>query len=233
MQPRKPGRWKPPSARQASNGRAERSRSAPRSVLRCWGRPTNSPTCSPGPTTPCTRARRRGKAAGYHRCVSKIGFSRNDIRRELILDKGHPVLQVQLALFQPLDLQNIGTGRRFERSDRSIEVAVLLQEARQLVAKLAFFLFGHGLQQFHPPAAARRRRNPNKYPALRMRHQDGMMSRNGADYGDLTRRTTTGRRLAGSLLSKCSGQESHKGGFLDVHPIASCGTGKKASGARD
>ena len=55
------------------------------------------------------KAARKG-VAGYRNVRSSI--SRNDVRRELILDKGDPVPQVQLALFQPLNLQNIGTGRR-------------------------------------------------------------------------------------------------------------------------
>ena len=63
---------------------------------------------------------------------------------------------MQLALFQPLDLQNIGTGRQFERPDRGVEVAVLLQEARKLGAELAFFLFASWAATV-PPAGGRQR----------------------------------------------------------------------------
>ena len=81
--------------------------------------------------------------------------SRDDIRRELILDEGNPVLQEQLALLQPLDLQDVGTGRDLQRLDRGVEVAVLLQQARKLRAELAFFLACHVPQRFQtPPAAA-------------------------------------------------------------------------------
>ena len=153
--PRKPGRWKPPSARQRSNGRARRSRSAPRSALRCSGRRTSWPTCSPRPTTPCTPARRRGRAAGYH--AASVGrISRNDIRRELILDKGDAVPQVQLALFQPLDLQaGRSPGDTCSASIAASRSRCSCKQARQLRAELAFFLLCHVPQRFDGPAAAR------------------------------------------------------------------------------
>ena len=50
---------------------------------------------------------------------------------------------MQLALFEPLDLKNVGPRGGFQRPDRGIEVAVFLEEARQLSAELAFFLTCH------------------------------------------------------------------------------------------
>jgi hypothetical protein len=50
---------------------------------------------------------------------------------------------VELTLFQPLYLDDIGAWRILQRSNRGIEVAMLLLQARKLLAQLAFFLFGH------------------------------------------------------------------------------------------
>jgi hypothetical protein len=72
----------------------------------------------------------------------------------LIVDEPDPVAQVELALFQPLDLQQIRAWRHLKGLDRGIEIAVLLKEARQLGAELAFFLLGHVPQQFETPPGA-------------------------------------------------------------------------------
>ncbi len=49
-----------------------------------------------------SEASRRSRASGP---------SRNDVGRELVLDEGNAVPQVELALFQPLDLQHIRPWR--------------------------------------------------------------------------------------------------------------------------
>ena len=69
--------------------------------------------------------------------------SRNDIGRELVLDKGDAVAQIQLALFQALDLQLVGARGIVQRLDRGVEVTMLLPQARQLRPELAFFLIRH------------------------------------------------------------------------------------------
>jgi len=69
--------------------------------------------------------------------------SRNNIRRQLILDRADLVAQHQLAFLQPLYLDQIGGGRRRQGRDRGVKVAVLLLQARQLLPQLAFFIFGH------------------------------------------------------------------------------------------
>src|SRR5688572_13439627 len=92
-----------------------------------------------------------------HRFSEKImpkKNSRDDVRRELILDEGNPIPQDQLALLQPLNLQNVGAGRDLQRLDRGVEVAVLLQEARKLPAELPFFLACHVPQRFQIPPVA-------------------------------------------------------------------------------
>jgi len=65
------------------------------------------------------------------------------IRSELVFDEGDAVAQLQLALLQPLDLDNVGARQPFQRRDRGIEVAMVLQQAPQLRPKLALFLVCH------------------------------------------------------------------------------------------
>ena len=74
--------------------------------------------------------------------VGKV-TSRNDVRRELVFDEGDSIAQLQLAFLQTLDLDDVGARRFLQRGNRGIQVAMLLQEARKLRPKLAFFLFRH------------------------------------------------------------------------------------------
>jgi hypothetical protein len=67
----------------------------------------------------------------------------DDIRRELVFDKGDAVAQLQLALLEALNLDDIRAGRSLQRGDRGVEVAMLLLQAQQLGPKLAFFLLRH------------------------------------------------------------------------------------------
>src|SRR5580700_9954446 len=67
----------------------------------------------------------------------------NDIRRELVFDKGDAVAQLQLALLQALHLDDVSTRRILQGRNRGVEVAMLLLQARQLRPKLAFFLLRH------------------------------------------------------------------------------------------
>ena len=69
--------------------------------------------------------------------------SRDNIRRELVLDEGDAVAQLQLALLQALHLDDVGARRLLQRRNRGVEVAMLLLQARQLRPKLAFFLLRH------------------------------------------------------------------------------------------
>jgi hypothetical protein len=68
---------------------------------------------------------------------------RNDIWRELVFDEGDAVAELQLAFLQPLNLDDVGTRRFLQRSNRRIEVTMLLQKAGKLHPKLVFFLFRH------------------------------------------------------------------------------------------
>ena len=53
------------------------------------------------------------------------------------------VAQHEFAFFKPLHLDQVGTGRRHQRLDRGIEVAMLLLQARQLLAQRNFFVVVH------------------------------------------------------------------------------------------
>src|SRR6267154_3120095 len=72
-----------------------------------------------------------------------------DIWRKLVFDEADAILEEQLAFLQALNLQQVSARRVFERRNSGIEVAVLLQEPRQLLAQLAFFLFGHRYLWLH------------------------------------------------------------------------------------
>src|SRR5262245_2225332 len=139
MPPPRHVRWRTRSGARLSTGKARRLASAPRSGSRCSGRPTSLPTFWRRRIGPCTPARRRARTTA---CRVNPTNSRNDVRRELILDEGNPILQHELALLQALHLKDVGTGRNLKRLNGGIEVAMFLQQARKLQAKLAFFLFG-------------------------------------------------------------------------------------------
>ena len=63
--------------------------------------------------------------------------------RQLIFEMRNAVAQVELALLQPLYLQQVGARRVLQGGDRGIKIAVLLLHARQLLPQLAFFVLGH------------------------------------------------------------------------------------------
>src|SRR5262249_40375967 len=67
----------------------------------------------------------------------------DDVRRELVLDQADLVAQDELPFLQSLDLNKVGAGRGHQGRYRRVEVAVFLQQARQLLSQRAFFLVGH------------------------------------------------------------------------------------------
>ena len=69
--------------------------------------------------------------------------SGDDIRREFVFDEGDAVAQVEFALLQALDLDDVGPRRRLKRRNRRVEVAMLLLKACKLRSELAFFLLCH------------------------------------------------------------------------------------------
>src|SRR6267143_2959399 len=88
-------------------------------------------------------------------CKSWTLPSRNDVRRQLVLDEGNSVAQNEFAFFQALNLDKIDTRDGLQRFDRSVKVAMLLPQPLELCLQLDFFFFGHS----QPP-------NPNVAPSL-------------------------------------------------------------------
>jgi hypothetical protein len=85
----------------------------------------------------------RGKVGDHKdRPYARLGL-RNNIGRQLVRNEADAILDEQFAFFETLNLQQIGARRVFECRDSGIEVAVLLQELRQLLSQIAFFFFGH------------------------------------------------------------------------------------------
>ena len=88
------------------------------------------------------------------RCMcanARSGRLRNNIRRQLIFEPADLVAQNELALLEPLHLDEIGARRIGQSRNGGVEVAVFLLKARQLVAQLALFVFGHR----HQPGESR------------------------------------------------------------------------------
>src|SRR6185437_4796353 len=64
---------------------------------------------------------------GFRCAIAHRGCrSGDDIRRDLVLDEGDAVAQLQLAFLQPLQPQQIRRRRLMKRVDRCVEIAVLL-----------------------------------------------------------------------------------------------------------
>ena len=57
--------------------------------------------------------------------------------------KADAVAQLQLALFQPLQPQQIGRGRLMQGIDGGVEVAVFLLQPGELGSEFALFFVGH------------------------------------------------------------------------------------------
>ena len=70
------------------------------------------------------------------------------------------VPQNQFAFFQPLHLDEVRARRIGQGRNGGVEVAVFLLKARQLVAQLALFVFGHRHQARRVEAGTRHGRRP-------------------------------------------------------------------------
>src|ERR1017187_2606054 len=92
----------------------------------------------------------RGGAGGAER--RPVGTSRNDeklrndIRRDLVFDEGNAVAQLQLALLQSLQPQQVRRGGLMQRIDRRVEIAVLLLQPCELRLEFALIFVGHGVR---------------------------------------------------------------------------------------
>jgi hypothetical protein len=78
--------------------------------------------------------------------IAQRDSSSDDVGRDLVFDEGDAVAQLQLALFQPLQPQQIRRRRLMQRIDRRVEIAVLLLQPREFVLKFALIFVGHGVR---------------------------------------------------------------------------------------
>ncbi len=67
----------------------------------------------------------------------------DDVGEELVLDAGYLVLEVELLLLEPLELERVGPAGLLERVDGAVEVAMLLLEPEQRRPELANLLALH------------------------------------------------------------------------------------------
>src|SRR5437762_12438796 len=72
--------------------------------------------------------------------------SGDDVGCDLVFDEGDAVAQLQLALLQPLQPQQVRRRRLMQRVDRRIEITMLLLQPGELVFELALIFVGHGLR---------------------------------------------------------------------------------------
>ena len=72
------------------------------------------------------------------------GRSGRNIRKKTVIDTGDQVLQLQLAFFQPRQLQLIAMRRIGNCGDRGIEIAMFLAKLGELRLQDLFFFVGHG-----------------------------------------------------------------------------------------
>ena len=77
--------------------------------------------------------------------ASKARGSGDDVGRDLVFDEGDAVAELQLALLQPLQPQQIRRGRLVQGIDRRVEVAVLLLQPCELGFEFALIFVGHGV----------------------------------------------------------------------------------------
>jgi hypothetical protein len=91
---------------------------------------------------------------------------RDDVGRDLIFDKGDAVAQLQLALLQPLQPQQIRRRRLMQGIDRRVEITVLLLQPRKLGLQLALIFVGHDIRQLKKREEMRTAVGPEEISSL-------------------------------------------------------------------
>ena len=82
----------------------------------------------------------------FHRLMGEVEkLSRDDIGRDLVFDEGDAVTQMQFALLQPLQPQQIRRRRLMQGIDCRVEVAVLLLQTCELGVEFALIIVSHGV----------------------------------------------------------------------------------------
>src|ERR1700733_866395 len=72
-----------------------------------------------------------------------FAFSRNDVGQKRILDPQDQILQLKLALLQPRHLYLVAAALIGQRGDGGVQIAVLLNELRELCAQRLLVGIGH------------------------------------------------------------------------------------------
>src|SRR5689334_4391469 len=62
----------------------------------------------------------------------------------LVFDEGDTIAQLQFALLEPLQAQQIRCGRLMQRIDRRVQIAMRLLQPGKLGVQFALILVGHG-----------------------------------------------------------------------------------------
>lgn len=79
--------------------------------------------------------------ASAHGGAGRIASLCDNVRRQLILDKGQPVAQRQLALFQALNLKLVAGTDGGQGVDGGVEIAMLLSQAFEFgFERIAFLI---------------------------------------------------------------------------------------------
>jgi len=82
----------------------------------------------------------------FHRSMGETKKSSgDDIGRDLVFDEGDAVAQLQFALLQPLQPQQIRRRRLMQSIDCRVEVAMLLLQTCELGLEFALIFVGHGV----------------------------------------------------------------------------------------
>jgi hypothetical protein len=71
--------------------------------------------------------------------------SGNDVGGNLVFNEGDAVAQLQLALLQSLQSQQVWRGRLMQRIDRRVEIAVFLLQPGEFRLQLTLVFVGHAV----------------------------------------------------------------------------------------
>src|SRR3954447_12534708 len=97
-----------------------------------------------GETSPAAQLHR---TAARTKAAARRDVLGDDIRRYLIFDEGDAIAQLQLALFQTLQPQQIRRGRLMQGIDRRVEISVFLLQPCELDFEFALIFVGHDVRQ--------------------------------------------------------------------------------------
>jgi len=82
-------------------------------------------------------------AQGDERPAAMRRSSGDDVGGNLVFDEGDPVAELELALLQPLQAEQVGRRRLMQCIDRRVEIAVLLLQPGQFGLQHALVIVSH------------------------------------------------------------------------------------------